>query len=75
MPQAVLGDSFQTWNQALQTLTFSSTTYKTATFTMPGMQIPNGTGDSVTTLAITSSTIVGTQCGSTPGTDLVCNVQ
>ena len=75
VPAAELGDSFQTWNQALQTLTFSSTTYKTATFTMPAMQIPNGTGDSVTTLAITSSTVVGTQCGSTPGTDLVCNSQ
>ncbi len=78
VPAAGLGDSFQTWNQAMPTLTFSSTDYKTATISMGAsetMEIPNGTGDSVTTLAITSSTVVSTHCGSTPGTDLVCNVQ
>jgi hypothetical protein len=75
VPASGVGDSFQTWNQALGTLTFSSTTYKTATFTMPAMEIPNGTGSSVTTLAITSTKIIQTQCGSTPGTDLVCDIQ
>jgi hypothetical protein len=74
-PAAELGDSFQTWNQALGTATFSSTNYKTATFTMPPVQIPNASGDTETTIAITKSTVVTTQCGSTPGTDLVCNVQ
>jgi hypothetical protein len=72
---AGVGDYYQTWNQELQKLTFSSTAYQTATFTMPAIQIPNGTGQSVTTLAITSTTVVATRCGSTPGTDLVCDVQ
>ncbi len=76
LPASELGDAYQTWNQALASFTFSSATYKTATFKMAAaMQIPNATGESVTTLQITSSTVVGTQCGSTPGTDLVCNVQ
>jgi hypothetical protein len=79
LPPAELGDAFQTWNQALATVTFSSTNYKTATFTMPAIQIPNATagstGASETQIAITNSTVVTTQCGSTPGTDLVCNVQ
>ncbi len=75
VPASGLGDAYQAWNQQLQALTFSGTDYKTATFTMPAMQIPNGTGQSVTLLSITSSSVVTTQCGSTPGTDLVCNVQ
>jgi hypothetical protein len=75
VPAAGLGDSFQTWNQALSPFTFSSTAIKTATFTMPPLQIPNGTGQSTSTIAITSSTVLMTQCGSTPGTDLVCNIQ
>ena len=70
-----MGDSYQTWNQALGSFTFSSTNVRTATFTMPAMQIPNGTGQSTTLLSITSSTIVGSQCGSTPGNDLTCNIQ
>jgi hypothetical protein len=74
-PPAELGDGYQTWNQVLATFTFSSTNYKTATFTMPPTELPNGTGQSVTTLSITSSSVVTTQCGSTPGTDLVCNIQ
>ncbi len=75
VPAAELGDSFQTWNQMLGTATFSSTNYKTATFTMPAIQIPNASGDTETQIAITKSTVVTTVCGSTPGTDLVCNVQ
>jgi hypothetical protein len=75
LPAAELGDAYQTWNQELGTFTFSSANYKTATFTAPAVQIPNATGDSVTTLAITSTTVFGTYCGSTPGTDLVCNVE
>jgi hypothetical protein len=75
VPAAELGDSFQTWNQILATATFSSTNYKTATFTMPAVQIPNATNDTETQIAITKSTVVTTVCGSTPGTDLVCNIQ
>jgi hypothetical protein len=75
LPAAQLGDAYQTWNQAMPVFTFSSTNYKTATFTAPAMQTPNATGESVTTFTITSSTVVGTYCGSTPGTDLICNVQ
>ena len=76
VPAAGLGDSYQTWNQQLQPFTFSSTNYQSATITMPAaMQIPNGTGQSVTLLSITSSSVLAYQCGSTPGTDLVCNVQ
>jgi hypothetical protein len=75
VPAAGLGDSFQTWNQVLSPFTFSSTTIKTATFTMPAMQIPNGTGQSTVLISITASTVLTTQCGSTPGTDLVCNIQ
>src|SRR5262249_11974252 len=73
VPAAGLGDSYQTWNQQLKTFTFSGANIKTATFTMPAMQIPNGTGQSTTLLSITSSTVIGTQCGTTPGADLVCN--
>jgi hypothetical protein len=75
VPAAGVGDSYQTWNQALRAFTFSGTNYATATFTMVGMQIPNGTGQSTTLLTITGSTVLATRCGSTPGTDLVCNVQ
>jgi hypothetical protein len=75
VPAAELGDSFQTWNQALGTATFTSANYKIATFTMPAIQIPNATNDTETTIAITKSSVVTTVCGSTPGTDLVCNVQ
>ncbi len=75
VPASGVGDSFQTWNQAMSTFTFSGTDMTTATFTMPTMEIPNGTGSSVTLLSITSTTVLKTQCGSTPGTDLVCNVQ
>ena len=75
VPAAGLGDSYQTWNQQLGTITLSSANIATATFTMKAMQIPNGTGASTTTLSITSSTVVSTQCGSTPGTDLKCDVE
>jgi hypothetical protein len=75
IPAAELGDAYQTWNQALATATFSSTNYKTATLTTPASQIPNATGNTETTIAITKSTVVAAVCGSTPGTDLVCDVQ
>ncbi len=44
VPASGLGDSYQTWNQALSTLTFSSTSYKTATFTMPAIENPQRDG-------------------------------
>ncbi len=69
------GDGYQYWNQKLGNLTFSSTDYATATITMPEIQLPNCSGNSTTWLRITSSTVIGTQCGSAPGTDLVCNIQ
>jgi hypothetical protein len=72
---ANLGDAYQTWNQTLQPFAFNGTNIKTSTFTMPAMQVPTGGNQSTTLLSITSSTILGTQCGSTPGTDLICNVQ
>ena len=63
------------WNQQMGNLTFSNSSYATASFTMPEIQIPNCSGNSTTWLSITSATVIGTQCGSTPGTDLVCNLQ
>ncbi|HEY3449985.1 MAG TPA: hypothetical protein VGK67_26775 [Myxococcales bacterium] len=80
VPACSLGDSYQTWNQQLKSFTFSSTTYKTASFTMPAeIQFPNCTtglfAGTTTWLSITSATVLQTQCGSTPGADLVCNVQ
>jgi CUB/sushi domain-containing protein len=75
VPAAGKGDSFQTWNQQLETVMLSGTDPRTATVTMGAMQIPNGTGQSQTRLSITSSTVLTTQCGSTPGVDLLCNVQ
>ena len=42
---------------------------------MGEIQIPNGTGKSTTWLSITSAEPIGTDCGTTPGTDLVCNLQ
>jgi hypothetical protein len=79
VPDNGKGDSYQTWNQQLKSFTFSGTNIKTATFTMPAMQVPNDSGTGITgattSLTITSTTVVGSQCGSTPGTDLVCNIQ
>lgn len=75
VPAAGLGDSFQSWSQALGTISVSGTNPATATITMAAFQIPNGTGSAVNTVTITGTTVVGTQCGSTPGTDLTCTVQ
>lgn len=75
VPDSGKGDSYQTWNQQLSTVTFSGTNYLTATITMPEFQVPNGTGQSTTWMRIISSTVIGTDCGSTVGTDLLCNVQ
>ncbi|MGC4118128.1 MAG: hypothetical protein QM765_26975 [Myxococcales bacterium] len=79
VPSCTMGDSYQAWNQQLKSLTFSSSSYKTATITMPRIQLPNCTsgvtGSTTTWLTITASTVLATQCGSTPGTDLVCNIQ
>ncbi len=69
------GDEYQTWNQPLQAFSFNGTNLKTSTFTMPAMQVPTGGNQSTTTLSITGSTVLGTQCGSTPGTDLICDLQ
>ncbi|GMU59815.1 MAG: hypothetical protein AMXMBFR34_15780 [Myxococcaceae bacterium] len=75
VPASGLGDSYQTWNQQLPNLTLSGTDPATATVTSAAFQIPNGTGQSQTRITITSSTVLTTQCGSTPGSDLVCDVQ
>ena len=75
VPAAGKGDSFQTWNQQLSTIMLSGTDPLTATVTMGAMQIPNGTGQSQTRVSITASTVVTTQCGSTPGVDLTCTAQ
>ena len=75
VPASGLGDAYQAWPQKVSPLAFAGTDPKTATFTMPYMQIPNGTGSSTTRLSITNSSVLYTRCGSTPGTDLVCNLQ
>ena len=82
VPKCTLGDSYQAWNQELMPLTFNGTNYKTASFTMDKIQVPNCTDPdtdknaaTTTWLKITSATVIGTQCGSTPGKDLVCDVQ
>jgi hypothetical protein len=75
VPASGKGDAYQVYNQQLANITFSSTNYATATWSMAQIQIPNGTGASNTWLTITNATPIGTDCGSTVGTDLVCNVQ
>lgn len=75
VPASGVGDSYQTWNQQMKPFAFSGTDPLTATFTMAEMQIPNGTGASNTWLSITASAVIGNDCGTTPGTDLICNVQ
>jgi hypothetical protein len=42
---------------------------------MAEVQLPNCTGSSTTWFAIAGSTLVKAQCGSTPGTDLVCDTE
>lgn len=75
VPASGKGDAYQVYNQQLAAITFSGTNYSTATWSMMPIQIPNGTGQSNTWLTITSATPIGTDCGTTPGVDLVCNVQ
>jgi len=75
VPASGKGDAYQVYNQQLSNVTFSSTNYASATWSMGQIQIPNGTGQSVTWLTITNATPIGTDCGTTPGTDLICNVQ
>ncbi len=75
VPASGKGDAYQVYNQQLAAITFSGTTYPTATWTMARFQIPNGTGQSNTWVTITSATPIGTDCGTTAGVDLVCNVQ
>jgi hypothetical protein len=75
VPASGKGDAYQVYNQQLAPITFSGTNYATATWSMAKIQIPNGTGQSNTWLTITSATPIGTDCGSTVGVDLVCNVQ
>jgi hypothetical protein len=75
VPASGKGDLYQTYNQQLAKITFSGTNYLTATWTMEPIQIPNGTDKSNTWLTITSARPIGTDCGSTVGVDLVCNLQ
>jgi Notch-like protein len=75
VPASGKGDAYQVYNQQLSPITFSGTNYMTATWSMAEYQIPNGTGQSNTWVTITGATPIGTDCGSTPGTDLVCNLQ
>ncbi len=75
VPASGKGDLYQTYNQQLARITFNSTNYLTATWTMEQIQIPNDTDKSNTWLTITNATPIGTDCGSTVGVDLVCNLQ
>jgi hypothetical protein len=75
VPASGKGDAYQVYTQQLSPITFSGTSYATATWSMAEFQIPNGTGQSNTWVTITGATPIGTDCGSTPGTDLVCNLQ
>jgi hypothetical protein len=75
VPASGKGDAYQVYNQQLANITFSGSNFATATWTMANYQIPNGTSQSNTWVTITSATPVATDCGSTPGTDLVCNLQ
>jgi len=75
VPASGKGDAYQVYNQQLAATSFSGTNYLTATWSMMPIQIPNGTGQSNTWLTITSATPIGSDCGTTPGVDLVCNVQ
>ena len=75
VPPSGKGDAYQVYNQQLAAITFNGTDLTTATWSMARIQIPNGTGQSNTWLTITSATPIGTDCGTTPGVDLVCNLQ
>jgi hypothetical protein len=75
VPASGKGDAYQVYNQQFANITFSGTNYLTATWTMADIQIPNGTGQSNTWLTITNATPIGTDCGTTAGVDLVCNIQ
>lgn len=75
VPAAGKGDLYQVYNQQFAKVTFSGTNVLTATWAMDPIQIPNGTGQSNTWLAITSATPFGSDCGTTPEIDLVCNLQ
>ncbi len=75
VPASGKGDAYQVYNQQLAAVTFSGTSYLTATWSMARIQIPNGTGQSNTWLTVTSATPIGTDCGTTANVDLVCNVQ
>jgi hypothetical protein len=75
IPASGKGDAYQVYNQQLANITFSGTNLTTATWSMLRIQIPNGTGQSNTWLTVTGATPIGTDCGTNPGVDLVCNVQ
>jgi hypothetical protein len=75
VPASGKGDAYQTYSQQFSKITFSGTNFLTASWTMADVQIPNGTGQSNTWLTITKAEVVGTDCGTTPGVDLVCNLQ
>jgi Notch-like protein len=75
VPASGKGDLYQVYPQQLSKVTFSGADYLTATWTMEPIQIPNGTGQSNTWLTITNATPFGTDCGTTPAVDLVCNLE
>jgi hypothetical protein len=55
------GNQHQTWDQKLNTFTFSGTNYATATFTMAEVQAPNLTSVK-TFLAITATSVLKVEC-------------
>jgi len=57
------GNQRQTWDQKLNTFTFSGTNYATATFTMAEVQAPNLT-DVKTFLALTATGVLKVECDS-----------
>jgi hypothetical protein len=75
VPASGKGDLYQTYNQQLARIVFSSTNYLTATWKMAPIQIPTGSDKSNTWLTITSAKPIASDCGSTVGVDLVCNQQ
>ncbi len=69
------GNQRTTWTQWMPTFTFSGTDYRTATFTSPSFDVPEGTSESNTRtrMQITSATPVHVECGVVSA--LTCNEQ
>lgn len=70
-----LGNQRNTWDQLLLSFTFSGTNYRTATFSMPEVQLPESTSDTSTRtwLSILSATPVHVECGAV--STLTCDEQ